>query len=262
MAKNDDTLESNGSQLNNIAGNDYQIDEEPKSKLASIIVTLLIILIWLAIFAVVIKTDIGGFGSSVVAPVIEDVPVLNKILPEGTVLKDSSKSSYSSMADAVDYINQLEKQVAKYQESDKDQKQQISDLKAENERLKQFELQQNEFEAKKNQYYEEVVFGENAIDYENYVKYYQEIEPEKAESLYKDAIAKYSYNEAYTSRAKLYTTMEPSNVASIFCEMTGDMDTVVGILNSMNTKNSSAIMDEITKTDAVYAAKLTKLLLP
>ena len=50
--------------------------------------------------------------------------------------------------------------------------------------------------------------------------------------------------------------------AAIFCEMTGDMDIVVGILNSMSATNSSAIMNEIAKLDSVYAAKLTKLLLP
>lgn len=262
MAKKDDNKENEAAQLDSMSMGGFDIEEEPKSKVASAIVTILIVLIWLAIFVIVIKTDIGGFGSNIVAPVIKDVPVLNKILPEGTVLKDSTKSSYSSMADAVDYINELEAEVAKYKESGKEKDQTISDLQAENDRLKQFEQQQNEFQAQKNQYYDDVVFGDSAIDYENYVKYYQEIEPEKAESLYKDAIAKYAYDETYTSRAKMYSTMEPANAAAIFCEMTGDMDTVVGILNSMNTNNSSAIMDEITKIDAVYAAKLTKLLLP
>ena len=242
MAKKNDKIQNESDLTGTIpAGGEFSIDEEPKSKVASVIVTILIVLIWLAIFVIVIKTDIGGFGSNIVAPVIKDVPVLNKILPEGTVLKDSTKSSYSSMADAVDYINELEAKVAKYKESDKEKNQTISDLQSEN---------------------DEVVFGDNAIDYNNYIQYYKEIEPEKAEQLYKEAIAKYAYDETYTSRAKMYSSMKPASAAKIFCEMTGDMDTVAGILNSMNTTNSGAIMDEITNIDSVFAAKLTKLLLP
>ncbi len=263
MAKKNDKIQNESDLTGTIpTSGEFSIDEEPKSKVASVIVTILIVLIWLAIFVIVIKTDIGGFGSNIVAPVIKDVPVLNKILPEGTVLKDSTKSSYSSMADAVDYINELEAKVAKYKESDKEKNQTISDLQSENDRLKQFEQQQNDFQAQKKQYYDEVVFGDNAIDYNNYIQYYKEIEPEKAEQLYKEAIAKYAYDETYTSRAKMYSSMKPASAAKIFCEMTGDMDTVAGILNSMNTTNSGAIMDEITNIDSVFAAKLTKLLLP
>ena len=46
------------------------------------IVVFMIILVWLAILALIIKMDVGGFGSTVLYPVLKDVPVVNKILPE------------------------------------------------------------------------------------------------------------------------------------------------------------------------------------
>lgn len=241
---------------------ELMIEEEPRNRLVSFIITLLIILIWLGIFAVIVKTDIGGFGSNIMAPVLKDVPVLNKILPDTAVKKDGSSQKYKSMADAVDYIKQLETELAKYQDSDSTKDGMITDLQTENERLKAFEAAQAQFEQQKKEYYDEVVFGDKAIDYDNYVKYYQQISPESAEELYRKALEKYVYDEQITERAKMYSSMKPEQAAAIFCEMTGDMDIVVKILNSMNTNNSSAIMNEISATDPVYAAKLTKLLLP
>lgn len=249
--------------LGDIQTPEYMIEEEPKNKVVSVIITLLIILIWLGIFAVIIKTDIGGFGSNFMAPIIKDVPVLNKILPDSALTKkEDSDYNYQSMADAVEYIKKLEVELADLQESNKTKDELIAELQAENERLKVFEESQAAFEKQKQEYYEEVVFGDSAIDYDNYIKYYQEIAPDTAEELYRRAIEKYAYNEVYAQRAGIYSAMDPKEAAAVFYEMTGDMDIVVAILNSMKADKSSVIMDEIAKLDPIYAAKLTKLLLP
>ena len=41
--------------------------------LATIVITFLIILIWIAIMGLLIKLDVGGFGSDILAPIIKDV---------------------------------------------------------------------------------------------------------------------------------------------------------------------------------------------
>ena len=48
----------------------------------------------------------------------------------------------------------------------------------------------------------------------------------------------------------------------IFCEMTGDLDIVVSLLNSMNADESGAIIAAISDIDSVFAAKVTKKLMP
>ena len=59
-------------------------DESGKSgKLVSILVAMLIIVIWLVIFALLIKMNVGGIGSSL-RPYLKNVPVVNKILPAAT----------------------------------------------------------------------------------------------------------------------------------------------------------------------------------
>lgn len=261
MAKKDNDNKDN--KINDVIDDVNEV-EEPKSRIASIIITVLIILIWLGIFGVIIKTDIGGFGSSIMTPVFKDVPVLKNVLPDSSssTSKKGENSNYSSMADAVSYIKQLESELAKYQKDDKTKDDKISDLEAENTRLKNFEDQQKNFDTQKAEYYNEVVFGDKALDYENYVKYYQEIDADNAKALYQEAIDKYAYDQTFKDKAKIYSSMEPAQAAAIFHEMSNDMNTVAAVLNSMSAAKSSAIMNEMANLDAVYAAKLTKLLLP
>ena len=143
-----------------------ELDMEPRkeNKALSAIIIALIILIWLGIFIVLIKLDVGGFGSKVLAPVLKDVPVINKILPEASDEDVSEEIPYKSLAEAASYIKELEQELAGYQELENNKDTQISDLQAEVNRLKQFEEQQKAFEELRAKFYEEVVFGEKAID--------------------------------------------------------------------------------------------------
>lgn len=84
------------------------------SKIVMVLVTILIIAIWLGIFAVFVKADVGGFGSTVLAPALKDVPVLSKILPDsGNITASESKETagYTNLDDAVSRIKELEKQL-------------------------------------------------------------------------------------------------------------------------------------------------------
>ena len=241
-----------------------ELDMEPRkeNKALSAIIIALIILIWLGIFIVLIKLDVGGFGSKVLAPVLKDVPVINKILPEASDEDVSEEIPYKSLAEAASYIKELEQELAGYQELENNKDTQISDLQAEVNRLKQFEEQQKAFEELRAKFYEEVVFGEKAIDVENYIEYYQSIDKENADLLYLRAIEKYAYSQEVQERAKYYSTMKPAKAAQIFVEMTGDLDIVVALLNSMSAENSGAIISAIGDLDSVLAAKITKLLMP
>ena len=82
-------------------------DESGKSgKLVSILVAMLIIVIWLVIFALLIKMNVGGIGSSL-RPYLKNVPVVNKILPAATdvEIQEETGGKYKSLSEAVDRIN-------------------------------------------------------------------------------------------------------------------------------------------------------------
>ena len=64
-----------------IARHEEDLGEDGGNGLVTFLATVLIVFLWLAVACVIIKMDIGGFGSSVLTPVLKDIPVLNMILP-------------------------------------------------------------------------------------------------------------------------------------------------------------------------------------
>ena len=210
------------------------------------------------IFAALIKFDVGGFGSSVMRPIFKDVPVINKILPEaGNDEISSDDYPYKNLAEAIDYIKDLERQLDSLKNSQTDSGTQIADLEAEIARLKTFEEAMAEFEKQKKEYYDD-----SALSYDNYKRFYEEIEPDYAAELYKQVAEKYLYDEQYKELADAYTAMKPAKAAATMYEMTGNMEVIVAILKMMESEDRAAILNALSDIDAVYCAKITVLLAP
>ncbi len=243
---------------------DGTVVEEKGGKLSSILIGIIIVIVWLAILCALIKFDVGGFGSSVMYPIFKDVPVINKILPDvsETDEEDSDKYPYKSLADAIKYIKELEVEIQDDKDKIAEYEETIADLRAEIERLKQFENEQEEFNRLKEQFYNEVVFGDNALDYEYYKQYYESIDPEYAEKLYKQVVAEYLKDTRYQELADAYAAMKPKKAAAALYEMTGDLDKVVSILQWMEVEPRAAILNALSDIDAVFCGKITVLLSP
>ena len=125
-------------------------DESSKgSMVTAVLVTIVLIIVWLAIFALIVKLDIGGLGTNVFAPIFKDIPVVNKILPKDAVLETEDTESYygyTSLSDAVDRIKLLESELSDISTENETNKEQIDALTTEVNRLKTFEANQVEFE--------------------------------------------------------------------------------------------------------------------
>ena len=169
-------------------------DEEEGSGVPVVLITLLIVLIWIAILCVLIKLDVGGFGSGVLRPLLQDVPVVNKILPGGSMAGEEHNTAsgeeegyggYKNLREAVDQIKVLELELEKAQKENQSDAEELENLRAEVERLQSFENQQVEFERIKNEFYNEVVYSDKGPGAEAYQKYYESIDPAAAQELYK-----------------------------------------------------------------------------
>ena len=117
-----------------LAKQEDALGEEEGNGLVTFAATTFIILLWLAVICVIIKLDIGGFGSSVLAPLLRDVPVLNKILPGTAVTETNDPDSYggySSLPEAVDYIKELELEVERLQNASNAKDEDLETLRAE-----------------------------------------------------------------------------------------------------------------------------------
>ena len=146
-----------------IASREADLEDDEETGSGSVfLVTFVIVLIWIAILCLIVKLDFGGFGSNVLTPILKDVPVLNLILPSSSeVVVDESQSEayggYNDLREAVDYIKELELELERAKSANTENTDEVSQLKAEIERLKTFEDSQLEFEKIKTQFYEEVV---------------------------------------------------------------------------------------------------------
>lgn len=237
-------------------------DEDEGSTISVVIVTAIIIVVWLGILALLIKLDVGGFGSNVLAPILNDVPVLNKILPETEETEVSvgeSYGGYNSLRDAVNQIERLELQLAQAQSNLDTDAEEIAKLKAEVERLSTFERNQIEFQRIKNEFYEEVVYAENGPGAEAYARYYEAMDPETAQNLYKEVIAEEKESEEVQNYAQAYSEMKPKEAAAIFEEMTNNLDLAARILGVMEPDDRGAILGAM---DPEIAARITKIMDP
>lgn len=236
-------------------------DDEKSGVLSIVFVTAFIVLIWLAILGLLIKLDVGGFASAVLRPVLKDVPVVNKILPaaKGEEGEADLYYGYDSMEEAVQRIKELELELQEVQTTKNEDTSVVDDLKAEIKRLKTFEDNQVEFEKIKNEFYNEVVFAENAPDVENYKKYYEEIDPTNAEILYKQVVEQVEYNQEIEDYAKAYSAMKPKQAAGILEAMTDDLNLAAKILLQMSSDQRGSILGVM---DPEVAAKLTKIMDP
>lgn len=227
----------------------------------TVIATIGIILVWVAILCVVIKLDVGGFGSKVLTPLLKDVPVVNLILPNSQNSGNISTENggYTNLNDATEQIKNLELQLQQAQTDNLKLQEDVANLKAENARLQEFEDKQVEFQRIKNEFYEEVVYAENGPGAEAYQKYYESMNPTTAEYLYKQVIAQLQEDKSVQDYASAYSSMKPKKAAAIFEQMTDNLNLAARILKTMSAENRGDILAEM---DPAIAAKLTKIMDP
>ena len=214
------------------------------------------------ILCLLIKLDVGGFGSNVLAPVLKDVPVINKILPAESVITTDDEEAYggyTSLREAVDYIKQLELELEQAQSSSNTDSEEMDQMRAEIERLQTFEDAQVEFERIKNDFYEEVVYADKGPGAEAYQKYYESMDPTTAEYLYKQVVQQQEASKEIKDYAQAYADMKPKEAAAIFENMTDDLELAAKILNQMSTEDRGKILGVM---DPTVAARLTKIMDP
>ena len=236
-------------------------EEEESGGILSVLVVIFIIIIWLAILALLVKLDVGGFGSSVLRPVLKDVPVINKILPDNIDEELEEELEFNNLDDALAEIARLREEIAGLEEKDKSEasSEEVASLKEEIRRLQTFEDSQIEFQKLKTEFYEEVVFSDQAPSVEEYKKYYEEIDPDNAEYIYRQVVKQIETDAEVDKYVKTYSQMKPKQAAAIFEQMTDNLDLVARILKQMDTDARAKILGVM---DSEVASQITKILDP
>lgn len=249
------------------AKGDSEMSEEAESGGSKIVValaTIVIIAIWLGILALLIKLDVGGFGSTVLRPILKDVPYVKEILPKAQeeAGAESLDYPYKTLEEAIAQIKVLEGKLEKSGQKRKDDKATIEDLRSQIRKLGKYKENEAKLEEDKQKFYEEVVFGDSAPEIEQYKQYYEMIDPDNAEVLYKEVVQQQQYDERVEDFIKTYaaSSMKPKDAAAIFETMKDNMQLVKRILENLSAEDRGDILSSMT--DKEMAAKLTEMLEP
>ena len=246
-----------------LADQEAELDQEG-SNIPIFLTTIAIVGIWLLILCVLIKLDVGGFGSGVLTPILKDVPVINQILPSETPIgqegeEEDEYAGYTNLKEAVEQIKLLELQLEQADLKSGTLEDENAKLKEEITRLMTFEASQVEFERIKTEFYEEVVYAEKGPGADEYRKYYESMDPATAEFLYKQVVAEAEESKEIQDYALAYSEMKPKQAAAIFEAMTNNLDLAARILKEMAADDRGKILGVM---DAEIAAKLTKIMEP
>ena len=149
-------------------------NESGGSKLVTALIAIVIILIWLAVFAFLIKMDVGGIGSKVLYPVLKDVPVVNKILPTASeeVQAEEGDYQYTTLKAANERIKELESKLKSENGTTDANSDYISELEAQIKKLQRYKDDYDAFQKRVKEFDEKVVFNKKAPDISEYEKYY------------------------------------------------------------------------------------------
>lgn len=230
--------------------------DEKKGGLLTVIIVLVIIAIWIAIFALLVHLDVGGLGTSL-RPMLKDIPVINKILPpvSDDELAWENDLAYKDIIEANQRIKELEILVDKLTIEGEDKDEEIAALTAQVNRLKELEKQMADFEDRVYEFDKKIVFAENAPSIDEYIKWYETISPENAERIYEIVIQKEAYNATIKEKANYYEKMKASAAAEVFENMTADLEYVCKLLYCMKVQSVSDILAQM---DPLFAAKITR----
>ena len=97
------------------------------------------------------------------------------------------------------------------------------------------------------------------INVDEYVKYFEAMDPTTAEYLYKQVVIQGQKDKELEQYAAAYSSMKPKAAAAIFETMQDDLELVAKILEIMGTENRGAILGVMNPE---VAAKITKIMDP
>ena len=227
--------------------------------LGSFLLILLIILVWLLLMAIMIKFNILGLGDTL-TPALKDIPYIKNLLPgaQTVQMNNSGEDSSQVVADNSDYVASLEQELSRQLALNASYAATIDKLNAEVARLEPFEEEQAEFDKQRQQFYQDIVYNDNAPDASAYASYYAMIAPEEAAEIYEQIASDEISDEEVKVYAATFTAMKPKEAAAIFNNMS-NITLVARILQQMGSDDRAKIMG---KLDTEVAEKVTELLEP
>ncbi len=233
--------------------------KNPGSKKGGKIVPFLVFLILAGAISGIMYFDVLGARTKYVMPLLEKVPFINNLIKEqeeqdtidpNDPYANMNKKQLSAL------IASQQAQIDRLNQDAADTQQKIKLYTDEIDRLKGIEDQQLEFKRQKEEF--DTLIAQN--DPQAYSKFYESINPENAEKLYKEAVGVTEKSKAYKSYIAKIEAVDDSEAAKILEELSKtDMDLTVNILNNIKNEKAGSV---IAKMDTRIASRVVKRMTP
>jgi len=238
--------------------------------LLTILVSIIIVLIIFGgAFYYLLKNDIGGLGEYF-RPGIERIPVLKHALPPLPETEDPYDPKHLTQQELLEKYSELRSENRELKEQLESASRRIAELESEKQKWESMAeearqiLEKNEGTSR--QILEQIEQLENdkrELDRiiamgnpEAFARYFERINPENAQELYREVVEIQAAKENYKNLAVTYTEMEPANAAAILTELgKTDMDLVVNIIEAMKNDVKAEIIENM---NPAFAAELMK----
>lgn len=242
--------------------------KKPGGILRSVFMVLLALLIIMAVstgvFYFTVKNNVNGLADRL-RPRIKNIPVLNLALPgepeeddpeklthEQLVIKyneyrQKNKELKKSLDEANSTIDELNKKLASIMDEE-------AILEENRQTLDKITSEKKNIDDEKKQLSEMIARG----DTEGFREYFEKVDKETAEEIYKEIVEKEALEEEKKALGKSFASMEPERAAQVLAELyKKDKEVLLDIFEGLKTSAGASILSEM---DPQTAAEITKML--
>lgn len=207
-----------------------RIKEENGVSHASSLLTIILVVLFIMILLVLIKMDVGGFGSKVLAPIIGDIPYVNRILPEG------------SARDEIDITGSQKKKKKKKATTEETTTEVTTEMVT---TRKASSTTQKETQQEEEQSAQTADSGNASGQNSN--------ADQKNSS---DSVSNPNLDPTMQAYVDTYTNMDPASAAAILEGMAGDYHLVAEILYNMDATSRANILAAMSTNNAAKIMKI------
>ncbi|NLL69652.1 MAG: hypothetical protein GX238_00800 [Epulopiscium sp.] len=213
---------------------------------------VILVLVFVAFLAsLVMYSDFAQIRSQHLPTVLRKIPIVGNLVP--------SLAEQNSSVEKEEDKSKSEEELVELQETYKQLLEQNQALEKEIKRLKEIESLQLEFQQQKEEF-ARIMMSQDGFDKEAYVAFYEKLNPEIAEMLYRYSVERVQYSREVKQYAETFQEMDESSAAAILEEMgQTDMALVVLIITHIDVEQRARVLGEMTPKTA---ATITKQMAP
>ncbi|MDR2938901.1 MAG: hypothetical protein LBV08_01130 [Clostridiales bacterium] len=221
-------------------------DKRPKKKSK---LPLILFILFLGLIAAVFSLNLFNVREKALYPLAKNIPIVKNLLPE-----EGGGSEYDGLSkeNLIEMVKNLEGEIAQANEDYVALQERFNDRGGEIVNLQRYKDQIDQFNSDKSMFDEAVANN----DQKAFIQFYENMFPENAEELYKEAVSSVQNDKDLKKYANTFSSMDEGSAAEILEKLMGsDIELVVTIFKSVDTDTGAAILAQMDTDNAANIAR-------